>query len=83
MVAHEVGIEPSLRILKVLGLERTGAERDAEITNDRLLSRRGFAHLAAGIAAAFGILATGSFTGVRSAAAAETSVKTVAGLGHV
>ena len=69
LVAREVGFEASLRILKVLGIERSGGNiQDIE---PRLLSRRGFVQIAGGVAASFGILAAGSFAGAVPVSAAK------------
>jgi hypothetical protein len=75
LVAREVGFEGSLQILKILGIERSGRNHDRQAG---LLSRRGFAQVAGGIAASFGILAAGSFAGARPASASAIKPSKIA-----
>lgn len=66
-----------VRVLKILGIERSGHAHDKSQGEARTLSRRGFGQIAAGVAATVGIFATGTFAGVRPASAAESPVKSV------
>ncbi|SMY04503.1 hypothetical protein BSP239C_03866 [Brevibacterium sp. 239c] len=70
-------MEASVRVLKILGIERSGHAHDKSQGEARTLSRRGFGQIAAGVAATVGIFATGTFAGVRPASAAESPVKSV------
>ncbi|GAB3533348.1 hypothetical protein GCM10027403_07120 [Arthrobacter tecti] len=71
MLVRELGVKDSAKVLQALGIERKGEVQPSvrQHKAPKLVSRKGFLQLGAGIAAAAAVFSTGSLTGASPAAA--------------